>query len=318
MKIFTDESGDFSLINYNRPSLITSLICTEDLYEGVKQFISTFEDRYGGGEEVKGSSLKYEQRLKVCQFVKKNRSDLKICLTIISPAMVSQKDLEEYRELQVETFERNKQWYINHGGTHLLSHYEKLMKISQYQTRMSDQEFLQAMMLVQQLRRVLTFCMVYFYKKKYRNFFKDFAFVYDRKLPNKLSGMEKYFKTYVMPFLDGQSKVGKDPIPVLDVWREGHPFIDRYIIDLADGKKGIHLNKVFGDNCFFMNSKNDPGLRLVDMISNTIFNYLVDPENEQNQDCYNLLRYAIGAEGKSPLYFITLRNKENYQYVEPQ
>ncbi|QYR19790.1 DUF3800 domain-containing protein [Paenibacillus sp. sptzw28] len=316
MKIFTDESGDFSLTNTINPSLVASLICTEDIYEGIKRFMYSFEERNSDGKETKGSHLTYEQRLKVCRFIKKNRTEMKIGLTIVSPKMVSQDNLIDYRALQSETFERNKQWYLNHGGKHFLSHYDKLIKIALYQTRMSDEEFLQALLLVQQLHRVLTFFMVYFYEPKYRRCFKEFQFVFDRKLPGKLAGMEKYFQTYVMPFLDAQSKLG-DKIPIVDVWKKGHPFIDRYMLELKDGKRGIYLNKIFGDNCTFMDSKDEPGLRLVDIISNTVYNYLVNPDNPQYDKCYHLLQSAMGGKNNQPLFHIMLRNKEDYKYREP-
>jgi len=113
MKIFTDESGDFSLTNTKRPSLVASLICTEEMYDGIKRFMYSFKERNSNGKEIKGSHLTSEQRLKVCRFIHKNRTELKIGLTIVSPNMVSQDDFIEYRALQSEIFERNKQWYIN-------------------------------------------------------------------------------------------------------------------------------------------------------------------------------------------------------------
>ncbi|WJH34281.1 DUF3800 domain-containing protein [Paenibacillus sp. CC-CFT747] len=316
MKIFTDESGDFSLTNSMNPSLVASLICSEDMYEGIKRFMYSFEERNSKGKEIKGSQLTDEQRLKVCRFVQKNNTEMIIGLTIVSPTMVSQENLNDYRTLQSEIFEKNKQWYIAQGGKHLLHHYDKLIKISQYDTRMSDAEYLQALLLVQQLHRVLSFCMVYFFESKFRRYFKEFSFVFDRKQPGKLGGMEKYFKTYVMPFLDSQSKLG-DRIPVVDVWKKGHPFIDRYMLELEDGKSGLYLNKIFGDNCTFMDSKDEPGLRLIDIISNTVYNYLVNPDNPLYEKCYQLLKSALGGKNNQPLFHITLRAKEDYKYREP-
>jgi len=204
-----------------------------------------------------------------------------------------------------------------YGGTHLLSHYDKLIKIAQYQTRMSDEEFLQAILLVQQLHRVLTFCMGYFYELKYRRYFKEFSFVFDRKQPGKLAGMEKYFQTYVMPFLDGQSKMG-DTITVVDAWKKGHPFIDRYMLELEDGRNGLYLNKIFGGNCSYMDSKDEPGLRLVDIISNTVYNYLVYPDNPVYMECYRLLKSAMGGKNNQPLFHIKLQNRKGYKYREPE
>ncbi|MEK4083778.1 DUF3800 domain-containing protein [Psychrobacillus sp. FSL K6-1415] len=310
MKIFTDESGDFSLTNTRNPSLVASLICTEDMYVGIRQFMNAFEQRYNDGEEIKGSRLTYAQRLKVCNFIKKNQSKLKISLKIVSPKKVTLEELKDFRTMQSTTFQQNKQRYINKGGKsrEILTHFDKLVKIAQYQTRMSNEDFLQSILLVEQLLDVLTFCMAYFYESKYRRDFKDFSFVFDRKQPNKLSGMEKYFQTYVMPFLDAQSKLG-NRIPMVDFWKEGHPFIDRYTLEVKDGNRGLYLNKIFGENCTFIDSKKEPGLRLVDIISNTIYNYLVNPNVQEYKECYKVLKNAIGGKENRPLSHITLRKK---------
>lgn len=315
MKIFTDESGDFSLHNKTTPSLVASLICTEDMYGGITRFMHAFESRTNGGNEIKGSQLSLEHRKKVCNFIQKNRANLKISITVVSPEQVTPDNLEDFRSLQSDIFERNKQWYISQGGhsEEIQSHYDKLIKIARYNTRMSNAEFLQSVLLVQQLSRVLTYCMVYFCESKFRRDFKEFKFLFDRKQPKKLSGMEKYFQSYVMPFLDAQSKLGYR-IQLDESWNEGHPFIDNYTLE-HEGKIAISLNKIFGDNCHFMDSKIEPGLRLIDIISNTVYNYIVNPGVPEYVECYYLLKDAMGSD--KPLNHIMLREKKVYKYKEP-
>ncbi|GEM_PF-5532608 len=112
MKIFTDESGDFSLKNSTSPSMVASLICTEDMYEDIKRFMNTMEKRYNGGAEIKGSDLTFEQRLRVCEFLKKNRDYLKATMTIVLPSIVTHEYLNLFRINQAETFQKNKEWSL--------------------------------------------------------------------------------------------------------------------------------------------------------------------------------------------------------------
>ncbi|CAM4026392.1 DUF3800 domain-containing protein [Paenibacillus alkaliterrae] len=307
MKIFTDESGDFSLKNSTSPSMVASLICTEDMYEGIKRFMNTMEKRYNGGAEIKGSDLTFEQRLRVCEFLKKNRDHLKATMTIVLPSVVTHEDLNLFRTNQAETFQKNKEWYINAGGKvqKVLEEYDRIAKLAMYQSRLSDEEFLQALLLTQQMERVIKFCIVYFMERKHRRNFKDFIFLFDRKLPNKLSAMEKYILNYVKAFLDGKSKMGMT-IPIPNVWKTGHPFIDRYMITMEDGREAFFLNELL-KNFEFEDSKNDPGLRMVDIISNTIYQHILNPNNLEIAQCYNTLQYALGYQNKMSQFHIILK-----------
>jgi hypothetical protein len=309
MKIFTDESGDFSLTHTQNHSLVTSLICTEAVYEDIKRFMYAFENKFNNGLELKGSKLTPELRLRVCDFVKKNHEHLKISVTIISPEMVSQWELDQYRALQALTFKKNKNWYINAGGkaSEILEHYDRVAKIAEYNTRLNDQDFLQSIMLVQQLQRVLTYCIVYFIEPKFRKYFHNFSFIFDGKQPGKTSTMEKYIKNNVKPFLDGNSKSGHT-VPVPSVWKEGHPFVDNFFIDVDNSRKGVSLNKIFND-LIFVDSRDEAGLRLVDIISNTIYSYLVNRSAPEIVHCYNKLEYAMAKEEGSSLYHILLRTQ---------
>jgi hypothetical protein len=173
------------------------------------------------------------------------------------------------------------------------------------------------MALVMQLERVLKFCLVYFLEKKFRRYFREFSFIFDRKQPGKLAAMEKYFSTNIMPFLDSQSKLGSK-FPILDRWEKGHPFIDYFLEEIRPGKTGISLNKIIGENLQFMDSKEEPGLRLVDFVCNTIYNFINDRSNRENVECYRLIEYAIGAEKNKPLVHLVLRGKGDFRYEEPE
>lgn len=263
------------------------------------------ENRYNGGNEIKGSALAYEQRLRVCEFLKRNREHLKVTMTIVSPLVVSQDDLVAFRTKQADTFKSNKEWFVNAGGTVFLEEYDRITKIALHDTRLSDVEFLQALMLIQHLQRVLKFSIVYFMEHKYQRYFRDFNFLFDQKLPNKLSGMEKYISNYLKAFLDGMSKMGMS-IPIPNVWRKGHPFIDRYMIMMEDGREAFFLNELLKD-FRFEDSKSDPGLRMADIISNTIYQYLVNPKNPDVLKCYETLKYALGSHKGSSQFHIMLR-----------
>jgi len=307
MKIFTDESGDFSLKDTTNPSMVASLICTEDMYEGVKRFMFSMEKRYNGGNELKGSDLTFEQRLHVCEFLKKNRDHLKVTMTIILPSVVSHEDLVKFRDKQAEIFQSNKEWYIHAGGKaeKVLEEYDRITKLAMHNSRLSDAEFLQALLLTEQMERVIKFCIVYFMERKHRRYFRDFNFLFDRKLPNKLSGMEKYILNYVKAFLDGKSKMGLT-IPIPNVWKKGHPFVERYMIMLEDGREAFFLNELLKD-FRFEDSKVEPGLRMADIISNTIYQRVLNPHDPEIAKCYAALEYALGYQNKKSQFHVMFR-----------
>lgn len=223
MKIFYDESGDFSLDKVPNISVVGSLICTEGFYEDLCYFMNSFEK-----------------------------------------------------------------------------------KIADYNTRLSDQEYLQSILTTQNIRKTLQHTLVYYIDYKYAKYFKDYFFIFDRKLSTKLSPMEKYIDTYLLPFLQGNPEK-QQALAIVGIWKKGHPFVDNYLNKDGD----IMLNAIFKNGLRFVDSKEEPGIRLIDIVCNTLYSYLHFPENREYLNCYTLIKTAIGHQGDKYIDLVMLNPKNS-------
>lgn len=288
MRIFYDESGDFSLKTIPGISIVASLTCTDKFYEDICYFMNCFEKKTELFTEIKGSDLGIQQRLKICNFINKNRSSISITITMVDSRITSVEHLHEYRINQSKTFQSNKDYYISIGGSSLLSEFDRLIKIAEYATRMSDEEFLQSILIVNNVRKTIQNLLIKFLDFKYAKFFKSFDFVFDRKLSSKLSAMEKYLSTYIMAFLQ-DNPMKQKPLIVVNTWKKGHPFVD----NCMNEDENIVINNIFTKGLQFKDSREEPGLRLIDIVSNTIYQYLISPNNKELLECYKSLKEAI-------------------------
>jgi hypothetical protein len=298
-----DESGTFSLAD-SAPSLVVSLICPDSFYGELCDFVRRLEERLGV-TEAKGNLLSIGERLRVCHFMKLNRQNLVATAFLVRPNHVSLAQLKRFRDIQASRFLHNKQAYLANGGRApaILAHFDKLEKIAQLSSRLSDEEFLQSLMMVENVRATLQHSIVYYMDRRWNQDFASYQFIIDRKLPGKLSPMEKYIKTNLLPFLDGASKTGEsEPLVVPDTWKQGHCFTETYLTPEGD----IDLDTVFGHGLQFLDSATEPGLRVVDMISNTLYAFFAGPDDPDIERCYALLRHALACRNPNGrLKFIT-------------
>lgn len=296
MKIYTDESGDFSL-NNGKISLIGSILLTDRFYKSLPYTLGKLERSFlNGKSEPKGANLDISQRMQLCQFVKKYKTEIKIVISLVGPKYISLDELIKFRNYQAQTFQRNKDEYIARGGKaqDIIDHMDRVTKIVQYSTRLSNEEFLQAFALVHQLRKSFQCCLAYFMSRRFKESFRNFEFVIDRKLPSKLSSMEKYVTGNIMPFLDAHSR--KEPLLVVDLWKSDHPFEKKYIN--SDGH--INLRKVFEHGIILHDSRHDIGLRLVDYICNTFYAYHNGGSSRDMKYCIDTLMSAMTFEFGKP------------------
>jgi len=312
MRIFTDESGDFHLKKPSNISTVVSLICTDTIYDDLCLYLKTFIERLNIKSEIKGTQLTLDQREKVCRFLHKNRNDFTIAVTGVDSDFCSQKDLDNFRARQVDTFKNNKDLYISKGGNAplILQHFDKIIKIAEYSCRLSDEEFLQALITFEHMRHVIQYSIVYYIDWKYAKNFNVYDFIFDRKLPGKLSGMEKYLDTNLLPFIHGETIAHGSTIIIPDTWKRKHPFVNKYCAEF-DGKIGIDLKKVFQTGLQFKNSEEEPGLQLVDIISNTVYQILYGRKLNKPDfvQLNNILAPLMGGTGNNIMTLIQLKQE---------
>lgn len=308
MKIYYDESGDFSLTKKRNISLVGSLTCTDSFDEVISYFIEKFEARNNVVDEIKGSQLSIKERMKVCNFIKKNRSNLVITITMVDSSFTTLDDISYFRTRQAGIFRRNKDSFIERGGGEskaILEYYDKITKIAEYSSRLSNEEFLQSLMTITNMKNTLHNSIIYFLDWKYAKDFRTYDYIFDAKLVNKLSPMEKYIKANLKAFIQDIPDINNRIIVLPDTWKSGHPFIDKYMLKEYDLNGVIHpevidLNKLFENGLQFKDSKEKHGLKLIDMVCNTVYSYIVNPKNADYRSCYDLLKYSMAhKEGKS-------------------
>ncbi|SHI46200.1 DUF3800 domain-containing protein [Desulfosporosinus lacus] len=308
MKIFTDESGDFYLKRPSNISTVVSLICTDTIYDEMCYFLKTFSKRYNIKSEIKGAHLTLDQRERVCKFLYKNRNDFTIAVTGVDSDLCSQNDLAKFRLLQADTLRKNKELYISKGGNApiILQHFDKVIKIAEYSGRLCDEEFLQALITFDHMKDVIQYSIVYYIDWKYAKNFDVYEFTFDRKLPGKMSGMEKYLKSNLLPFMHGETIAHGTTLEVPDTWKQKHPFIYNYYTN--DGEYCINLKKIFQTGLQFKDSEEELGLQMVDIISNTVYQILYGrkSDNPQFVRCNNILAPLMGGKDNSIMKLIKL------------
>lgn len=297
MNIFIDESGDFNL-DSDKISLVTSLICTDNIYEDIRCFIQSIDKGKATNiKELKGVNISDIDRFKVCKFVYKNRKEIKIANTIVDLKDFQRDLLVKFRIMQRDTFIKNRELYVSKGGKsdNILNHFNKIIKISEYSSRLSDEEFLQFLVEFENIKDSLQFSLVYFIDWKYAHNFEKYNFIIDRKGSNSLSKMEKFLKDNLCPFLHGRTVTNQmEFMDVVDTWTEKHPFIKKFTVTGEGGKRDIYLNKIFYNNLYFQDSNTSYGLRLVDIVSNTMYRYFNG--DTSLKDCYKILRACCGGK----------------------
>lgn len=80
MRIYVDESGDFSVKAPGNRCVVCSVIIAEQLHEGVRYFVQAFDHRVRSSQEiegeVKGANLSPANRRRLCEFVRRNYREL--------------------------------------------------------------------------------------------------------------------------------------------------------------------------------------------------------------------------------------------------
>jgi hypothetical protein len=291
MQVFIDESGDFSLkVGPRQTSILGALIVPENLQYKIDKLISKIEsdEKSQQKDEIKGHHLSEISRLKVFEFLEKN-PQLKMVVFITDNHINTEESVKSFREKQTEKLETSLKWYKEKGGKsqNVIEHINRIIKINRYASRVSDDNYLQAQMLVNLLHESIQQSLLFYHKdaskkitKKYWPCFNNYVFTIDGKLKTHLSPMEKYvssniklmigFNPGALKHMTDQEKASfiskQRELIVLKDWQKmGHPFIAKY-----DTPDGISVNKIFEHGLKFINSKSSKSLMLIDIIVNTI------------------------------------------------
>lgn len=289
MKLFFDESGDFSLKNEPYGSFVGCLICPDSSYQEVIKFHSEVSK----GVELKGSGISNELRYEICNYIS-NCKAIRIGLTLISNEHNSDYDIVKHREKQVVTYQKCKNSYIQNGGTDTaaIKHYNKIIKIMEKPTLLSRPEYLQWTVTQLALIDALQYSISYYIANVYEPDFKTYEWIFDRKQPNALSAYEKFVKQNWSVIIHTGSLLEKlYVIETPKTWKGNHIFDTLY-----GTPNGINLKKIFDNGLAFNDSKKEPLIQFIDVITNTFFLQYNRRYNKDIEKCYNLLLDSVCGE----------------------
>jgi hypothetical protein len=308
MLFFFDESGDFAFPEDRFDSYTqAAVICPETRLAGLDAFVAERCARWGISE-LHAASLSGGQRLRVCRYIA--QSDLQLAAYATDTELVTRSSLATWRELQARTLRRNLGWYRSQGGDvpEIESWMHARAKSSQYATRISDTEFVQATLFVELIFAAFQKSLLFYFGDEWQDAFQSFRFVLDGKLPGKLGPGEKFLQHTLVPVLGSNARF---QIALVDAWRDAeppHPFIARF--ETAGGWSGssrrrvdddvINLTAIFEHGLEFVASSRNPGIQLADVVANAVRRAILDPDDWQAQLAYDLLRPKLrDLEGKA-------------------
>ncbi len=171
-----------------------------------------------------------------------------------------------------------------------------LTKRSDLSTRISNAEFVQAILLIDLTFAALQKSLIWFTDNAWRDDVESFRFLYDGKLPGKLGAGEKMLRDIIVPVLGSNDRFVLD---VVDLWKRQqppHPFIARFereggwsVGRRAHGS-GFDLNLIFEHGLRFADSRHHPGLQIADAVAYITRRAVLEPNDDQAQVAYDLIR----------------------------
>jgi hypothetical protein len=299
MMLFFDESGDFSLKNEPYASFVGCLICPNSFY---KELLA-FHKSISCGNELKGSQIESKLRQEICRFVFTN-PQLRIGLTLISNEYNSLSSITNFREQQVRTYCKCKEDYIKAGGSNptAINHYDKIIRIMERTNKFSFPEFLQWNTTFTAVMNSLQYSIAYYMDESFIADFDNYNWHFDRKQPNGLSQYEKYVKENLTTIIHSQSSIDKiERIQIPTTWKNTHPFCNNYC-----DSDGVNLAKIFDQGLSYVDSSKEPGIQLIDVITNTFFLNYNRRKNIEIEKCCGLLNRSVCGKNGEKLTSIIL------------
>src|SRR4051812_34936333 len=155
MLIYFDESGDFAFPADRFDAYVqAAVVCPDSRVEDVERFVGELTTRWDV-PELHASELSPGKILRICRYLA--QSDLRLEAQATDTDLITTRSLATWRAGQARRLEQNLEWYRKAGGQ--VPEIEQWMtaraKGSQYPTRISDVEFIQATLLIDLIHSAL-------------------------------------------------------------------------------------------------------------------------------------------------------------------
>jgi hypothetical protein len=270
MQIFIDESGNFDARNPNMVSVLGSVVFPENVECYLEKFFSKLtkhvskEEKNANGE-MKGCLMSDKNLSRVFEFLARHR-EFRISLKIFDSEFNCHADLKKHRQQQAATLQESLDRYMQ-GPVKSITVQNELqtfINTAGRSDKVSDQDFAQMMLMTDLIHTSIQKSLIYFANKKYAPAFQKFYFRCDGKSSWKY---KDYLNTLITSFLETERSGNQENgmITIKEMSFHGHP-IERFTMDLSNGRKGFDIVKIFENGIQFEDSKKFLGLRLIDII----------------------------------------------------
>jgi hypothetical protein len=299
MMCYFDESGDFSFPRVRFDCYTqAAVVCPDSYLAELSRYVQGRQGRWSV-DELHASELSVGKRLSVCRFIA--GSPMELIVQATDTTLLDADMILNWRRRQAATLQKNLATYREQGGQ--ASDAEEVLnaltKRSSLPTRISDVEFVQAILLVDLTFAALQKSVIWFTGDLWREDFRSYHFIYDGKLPGKLGAGEKLLREIIVPVLGSNDRFRLD---IADVWKHQqppHPFIARFereggwSVDRRYEGAGIDVNLIFEHGLTFEQSNASPGVQIADVVAYVARQAVLEPTDPQAQLAYDLIREKL-------------------------
>lgn len=299
MHFYFDESGDYAFPKERFDCYVqVALICPDSCLAPCADFVEAQKERWEISE-LHGVKLSSEQRLDVARFVGDGSCQLLAYLT--DTVVDTPESIAEFRLSQAATIRRNLDWYRVESTkargapvSEIENWMLRLIKRAGLASKISHGEFVQANYLIELIAAALQKAVLAYHQNQWRDDWRELQFILDGKLPAKMAAGERYLNDTLVPALG--SRPGS-ALSLPDTWRgdPNHPFVAN--CERAYGRirgqevqGAIDLKAAFSNGLRFEDSREHPGLQLVDVAANLVRRAVLQPEDAAIQEAFDAIR----------------------------
>lgn len=265
MRIFIDESGNFSEVNQgiSSPSLVGALIIPDEKFDRLTMRYAKLRANLpiDHKKEVKGKSLTESQVLAVCDLLKKANALFEV--VSVDMGFESPNELRSHRQAQAESITVNLS--DNHHDDLVAGAWEWRSTLES----MSIPLYVQAVAMTNLVNSAINNSTMY-YSQRFPRELSSFTWVVDSKGVAKYTKSEIWWSETLLPMLQAISR--RKPMQQLDLGNYRY-FEEHFGCEIPDdivrknpNTKGTNLRKMMKSLRF--SSQPEPGLELVDIITN--------------------------------------------------
>lgn len=256
MRIYIDESGNFSGFHHGSLSVVAALGVCDWRWDKIKEKYSKLRRKFPKIDgEVKGRVLSEDQINEVVSLLRRNEVILEA--TLIDVGTHTEAGVIKYRDAVADGMTQRLDKFREPSRSEVAQALDQIRKTS-------APLFLQAMATFSVLENVISHFPLYFVQR-YPKELGNFSWIIDGKNSQRVTDWEKWWSWYGMGVLANRSKIRPKPMLIGADYSYFNKFDSP---DLGDGVQGTSLSLLMSDLSF--SNGPDIGLELVDVVANAV------------------------------------------------